>query len=584
MTRSTVDAAVDAPDPTGRGTDAEVVVVGGGPVGLTLAVDLARHGVAVRVLEARPDPETRSKACNLWPRTQEVLDALGVLSAMRERALVATGVVVTGYGRHLGELALGGRPSPHPAPLLIEQAEVERILDERLAQLGVRVDRGTRTLSVVERAGAVDVRAVGPGDRPVRLTARYVVACDGAAGATAAQVGLPVRDTLLPGRMIRQVDARLDWARTTDTGRLWFFLTDDGVCGVLPLPQGRHRVFVAGSSEGVPEREPTDDEVQDALRRAAGDPTARLHDVVWRSSGRFGYGVAPAFRSGRVLLAGDAGHHTVPIGGQGMNTGVQDAANLGWKLAAVLRGAPDLLLDSYAVERHAVRSALAEEQAASFRRLFHPGRLQRALLPLIAPLVLRGGRSIDLPGRDFAQLDIAHPTGPLTLPAPGRRALPRSRRGPRPGDRAPDAPVVDPATGRDTTLFEVLYGPGRPAPVVPTWTLLAFDDGGGPATPDPAGRLRPGTGPTDTGAQALALVRVAVAMPPVGGRGRVLLDLDRYAHRAYRIRGATLVLVRPDGHLAARVAADAAGTARLVEHLERLHVPVPAGAPAALVA
>ena len=178
---------------------------------------------------------------------------------------------------------------------------------------------------------------------------RWLVSCEGGASLARKAAGLDFRPERLKGRFIRQIDARLRWSRTLRPGHASFFLKHDGYMGILPLSDGYHRMFALSDDAGAPaERDPTLEEMQTILREVAEDPTATLSDPVWFSHGHFNHGVAPSFRRNRILLAGDSGHMTLPIYGQGMNTGMQDVFNLGWKLAYVSRGwAPEALLDSY---------------------------------------------------------------------------------------------------------------------------------------------------------------------------------------------------------------------------------------------
>ncbi|KAB1139225.1 FAD-dependent oxidoreductase [Streptomyces luteolifulvus] len=330
-----------------------VIVVGSGPTGLLLAGDLATAGVPVTLVEKRPHRISNlSRAFVLHARTLEQLDARDLADDLEAA------------GRRLDRLRLFGRltvelgslPSRFNHLLVIPQYEVEKVLERRAVEAGVEFRYETEVTGLAQDAEGVTVEVRGPGGAVESLRAAYAVGADGMRSAVRQAVGLP-----FPGRsVIRSVvlaDVRL--AEEPET-LLTVNAVGDAFAFLAPFGDGYYRVIGWDRRRDVPDSEPLGlDEVKEITRLALGRDFG-MHDARWMSRFHSDERQAPAYRAGRVFLAGDAAHVHTPAGGQGMNTGLQDAANLGWKLAAVVNGhaAPELL-DSYQAERHPVgRSVL----------------------------------------------------------------------------------------------------------------------------------------------------------------------------------------------------------------------------------
>ncbi|MBJ6759867.1 FAD-dependent monooxygenase [Myxococcaceae bacterium JPH2] len=322
----------------------EVLVVGAGPTGLTLAVDLARRGVRVRIVDAATEPSRGSRGKGIQPRTQEIFDLLGVMPEIAQ-----VGGLYQRLRFHWGPFSFRGgslgtrhaptEAMPYPNLLQVPQFKTEGVLRARLASLGVSVEFGRRFESFVQRDDGVDV-TLSDG---VRVRCAFLVGCDGGRSAVRKAlgfglVGSTVEDkTLLVGDVNVEGLSRADW-------HVWPWARG-GMLGLCPMP---HSDFfqvtcpkvedVAGLIESV-----TKCRVSEVLTSSSYTPQARM---------------VQRYRAGRVFLAGDAAHLHPPTGGQGLNTGVQDAWNLGWKLAWALRGGPDSILDSYQAERLPVAAAV----------------------------------------------------------------------------------------------------------------------------------------------------------------------------------------------------------------------------------
>lgn len=536
--------------PGSADVDVDVVVVGAGPVGLTLAAALQHHGVDVRVIEQRTELRTTSRANNLWSRPQELLAAIGVRDLLAADAYRVAAINVLLDGKPLDRVDLHNPGTPYPSALYTSQAVIEQALLDHVQARAVQVDLGRTVVSLEQDDDGVTL-LVGsdPAHATDRLRCRYVVGADGGHSAVRDALGIELRTETMPARRTRQVDAKLSWRRPTDPDQLWFFTYPHGFAGVLPVSGGNHRLFFLEDDELVPDRDPTLEEMQERARDVTGDPTVTLTDPVWFSNGGFKHGVADAHGRGRVLLAGDAAHRNLPIGGQGMNAGIHDAVEAAWRLAMTLaEQAAPAVLESYLAERNAEHVRLDGDQTLGFKRLMYRGRIQDAALGGAAALVPDLGSKI-FGADDLQQLSVAYPDSILSEDHVNRLPL-IGRSGPRAGDRAPDATVTDDSNAT-TTLFDSIYNPDGHTF---GWALLLFD-----------GRQqssRSGLAAAAEGVAAFEWVhpRLVLAHPAEseddGGHAR-LFDLDGHAHAAYGLEGTpALVLTRPDGHIAFRGPAD----------------------------
>ncbi|MEU5598270.1 FAD-dependent monooxygenase [Streptomyces sp. NPDC020298] len=334
-------------------TAPRVVVVGSGPTGLLLAGDLAAAGVPVTLVEKRPHRISNlSRAFVLHARALEQLDARGLADDLEA------------VGRPLDRLRLFGRltvdlgalPSRFNHLLVLPQYEVEKVLERRAVEAGVDFRYETELTGLTQDADGVTAEVRGPDGGAGTLRAAYVVGADGMRSAVRDAIGLP-----FPGKsVIRSVVLADVLLAEKPESLLTVNAVGDAFAFIAPFGDGYYRVIGWHRGRDVPDGEPLElAEVKEITRLALGHDFG-MHDARWMSRFHSDERQAPAYRVGRVFLAGDAAHVHTPAGGQGMNTGLQDAANLGWKLAQVVRGhAPEALLDTYQAERHPVgRSVL----------------------------------------------------------------------------------------------------------------------------------------------------------------------------------------------------------------------------------
>jgi 2-polyprenyl-6-methoxyphenol hydroxylase-like FAD-dependent oxidoreductase len=440
----------------------DVLVVGAGPTGLTTALQAHEHGARVRVVDRRAEAARPSRAMIVHPRTLEVLRPLGVTEALLARADRAPAAELH-LGRRqvpvqLGDVALPDTPFPHLT--MVRQMDVETVLAEALQARGVEVERGVELVHA--STGATAARATLNGHRPVEeVTCGFLVGCDGPDSAVRRSAaigwqGAPYREEV--------VLADVELAGELEPGRLHVVAARPGLVFLFALGEGATWRLLAtrpGRGTRTPFGQPGPEvparEVQQILDAAGLE--AALVELRWSARVRLQHRLADSFRAGRLFLAGDAAHTHSPAAAQGMNTGIVDAVNLGWKLAFAGTGEHEILLGSYELERRPVaRQVLALTHLVFFAEASThplPALLRGTVLPLTAPVVpllLRQPHLMGLAVRLLSQGWVHYRRSPLSV-----GATPTAR-GPRPGDRLPDQEVT--AHGRRTRLHDLTAGPG----------------------------------------------------------------------------------------------------------------------------
>ena len=466
--------------------DTDVLVAGAGPTGLTLALDSVRRGVGVRIVDKADHFSVGSRGDGISPRTLEVFEDLGVLDEVMSAGMSApltrvyAGDQVVWQGR-MAEPEAPRPDVPYPNVWFVPQWRTEQILRSRLADHGVEVELGAGVVDFAQDDRAVTAHLEN--GQTVRST--YLVGADGGRSTVRKRLGVPFAGETNEDLTMLLADVRVD-GLDHDYGHGWL-LDGQTFFGFTPLA-GAHDTYVLNSpASGIPL---TLKGLQQTLESASGRSDIQLRELTWSTIWRPNVRMVQQFRVGHVFLAGDAAHVHPPAGGQGLNTGVQDGYNLGWKLGAVLAGVPAELLDSYQAERLPVAArvlgistALLEKHLNSADDAFERGEETR-------------------------QLDVSYRGGPLTLDDGSSCTLAA-------GDRAPDAPCLDQA-GRPVRLFTCYTGPH--------WTLLRF------------------------GAAAPTLDREDVRSYRIGSD---LLDADSRIQEAYDVKDVAAVLVRPDGYIGA---------------------------------
>jgi 2-polyprenyl-6-methoxyphenol hydroxylase-like FAD-dependent oxidoreductase len=536
----------------------DVLVIGAGPVGLTMACELKRHGVPVRIIERKDKPLYHPNAAIVHVRTLEILSAMGAVTGFIEQGYAFPGVQAHLFGQPVGMIDLHGVDSPFPLPRTIPQHETERLLNEQFERLGGRVERRVEAVGIEqdEQEARVRLRYLAEEDREETVVARWVIGCEGSASISREACGIDFTGERYTGKEFLQVDATVRWSFPSGPG--YQFLTDDYVLFLAAYnDQGFYRIICARNDADPENREPpTLDEMQELVRKIA-DPCAELTDARWFNRFRTGYRLASRFREGRVFLAGDAGHVHVPIGGQGMNYGMHDAFNLAWKLAAVIKKeAPAHLLDTYMTERYPADEALVRGTDRSFHLLVKPHPVLRSVLKFLGPMLLKIPAIQKRIRETLGEINVAYRTSALSRDYGGSH-------GPAAGDRAPDATGVRLPEGTTAHLFEVLHGT--------RWSLLLFA-GHAPGTRDIERLERISASLARPYGTRVAAHLVLCGEPPVpvheNWAAHVFMDRDRAVHEKYGVDDVPcLYLIRPDGYVAFRGGLDQ--HAELTAYLER---------------
>jgi len=476
----------------------QVLIVGAGPTGLTLACDLARRHIAFRLIDAAHEPFRGSRGKGTQPRSLEVLDDLGVVDELLHdgRFHLPIRFYRADGGYEDTDLHAGRHPRPdvpYASSMLIPQWRIEKALRERMQARGGQVEYGVSLTTLEQDIDGVTATLTHADGRTEQVRSAYLVGCDGGRSATRKLAGIAFDgETLEAHRMLVG-----DVSATALDRDHWHTWRKDGAgfLALCPLPGTQQFQFQASVGPAMTE-EPSLELFQRIVQERSGRSDIVLSDITWVSLWRANVRMVDRYRSGRLFLAGDAAHVHSPAGGQGMNTGIQDAYNLGWKLAAVLRGAPPGLLDTYEEERLPVARALLGLSSKLHNQTYQSQRIATRR------------------DEETLQLGINYRHASLSRDL---RAEPAELQA---GDRAPDATGLRDAQG-EHRLFDFFRGPHV--------TLVAFGEGWGAMLE--ALRVHHG--------DALKIVTI----------GDKVKDVEGHATAAYGVQEDTLFVVRPDGYI-----------------------------------
>ncbi|OBF36780.1 FAD-binding monooxygenase [Mycobacterium sp. ACS1612] len=501
----------------------DVLIVGAGPAGTTLAIDLARRGVAVRLIDKAPHAFDGSRAKGIQPRTLEVLDDLGALPDIMNQ-----GALYPPMGIHLGPLTIPfrmmakgkrGADIPYPDTWLIPQHRTDRALHARFESLGERVDFGTELVGLTDHGTHVTAQ-VATSDGAEDISARYLVGADGGGSRVRKLLGVEFSGSTDEADRILIVDATVSGGLSRKYWHVWPGLKGRFV-GACPLPHSDKFQWMIRFSPDEPA--PQDlAQINARIQAHTRNKRLALRDIQWQSVFRPNIRLAENYRRGRVLLAGDAAHVHTPAGAQGLNTGIGDAYNLGWKLGQVLAGADDQLLDTYEQERLPIAAGVLGLSTKKYEGI---GKLD--------PSSMRRGK-------DEKQLALTYHGGPLAPLVADRTATLRV------GDRAPNADLVD-ADGRRVRLFDAYRGPH--------FTVLAYGAHAAAALAE-----------LDWPAASAPLKRLAI------DAGDVFSDPTGGFARIYGLTRDTLLLIRPDGYIGHIAIHNAAETTRAAAQSMTPHI------------
>jgi 2-polyprenyl-6-methoxyphenol hydroxylase-like FAD-dependent oxidoreductase len=488
-----------------------VLVVGAGPVGLVAACELVRQGANVRIVDALEQPDPRSRAVVVHPRTQEALSVLGVLPELEAAARPQVALEIFAGPLARERVRIGTDvASRYQRILNLPQSDTEAIVARRAGELGLTIERGTRLTALRQTDDGVDVTLSSRG-RTEQLRVAWLVGADGAHSTVRSALGTSING-VYKGHSFLLADVAAQTGLSADTSRM--FAHPDGFSGVFPMAGDRVRLMFQADPTGA---DPTPELVQRLIDERMGGQW-RVTVPYWLSYFQVNSGQVPRYRFDRVLLAGDAAHVHSPAGGQGMNTGIQDAVNLAWKLALVSTGRADVgLLDSYDAERYPVGAQVVKQTTIMTRLMASAGagaHLRDVGLYLLGHVHPLGTAAV----ANLAEVTVNYRSSPIV---DGRG---RHRAGTvRPGDHAPEVDGLADADGRPAFIGDLLRRPGH--------VLLVR--GGAAANLGDLGTVTTVVDPTGPA--------------PMGS----LVDSQGTFAKAYDVEHDGLVVIRPDGYVAA---------------------------------
>ena len=433
---------------------ADALIVGAGPVGLTMAAELKRFGLSIRIIDKDSGRTDKSKAIAIWPRTLELLDRTGGGVARRfvDAGLKAEHTNIFAGGERIAQVDLSSVDTRYKFILLIQQSETERLLEEHLADLGTRVERQVELKGFEQNSDVVACTLARADGSEEKVEASWLIGCDGAHSTVRHQLGMSFEGSTMLNDWIL-ADLHIDGMQGPPAGNIYWHA--QGTLAVFPLGDTRYRVIAdvgETASNAIGEhRVPTLEEIQQILD-VRGPKGLVAKKPVWMSGFAINERKVADYRAQRVFLAGDAAHVHSPAGGQGMNTGMQDAFNLAWKLSLASRGlcAAEPLLQSYSPERSAVAKMILEQTGRATAIAVMKGEAKQTIRNRVASLIFGLAPVRHAMANMLAEVSVGYPDSPLN------RSCDFEHTGPAPGKRAPirnDEPLV----GEGSTPRFVLF-------------------------------------------------------------------------------------------------------------------------------
>jgi 2-polyprenyl-6-methoxyphenol hydroxylase-like FAD-dependent oxidoreductase len=500
--------------------NAKVLVVGAGPTGLTLAIELARRGIETQIIDASAELHGDTRALGVQPRTLELFEKIGIAAAAVDRGLPVAAFSVFSENKQIVHVDMSNIDTPFPFTLMLPQHQTESLLAARLADFGVEVQRSVELRSLTQHPDSVEATLRHADGAVESIEAAWLVGCDGARSTVRSQLGVPFAGTAFEENFA-VADLRMDWSLPHD--QFYAFLNRGNFVAYFPMPSGAYRTAVGYPKRRAPQGEVTFAELERAVEKCS-PPGARVTDVEQTARFRINQRKVKHHSVGRVFLAGDAAHVHSVVGAQGMNTGIQDAFNLGWKLAAVAqnRGHSELL-GTYHTERAPVVNKLVKATRAFTRLVLLGSPVATAVRRGIASRVMsRTGPQASL-AKALSETDISY----------RRRSLLRNRGRLAVGDRAPNARAATSSTGARVTLFDVFDEERH--------TLMVVG----------AGQQQAVSTASDYPDQVRVLRIARSGETPAAGSDSELIDSDGQVGTRYQMPGGGYVLIRPDGYVAA---------------------------------
>jgi 2-polyprenyl-6-methoxyphenol hydroxylase-like FAD-dependent oxidoreductase len=422
-----------------------VLIVGAGPTGLAAALSLTRAGIPVRLIDRTPQPGCHTRAIGIQARTLELFEQHRIVQPFLELGHRAHVANLYSNGQRRARLDFDPLFTRYPYLLFLDQTVTERILTEHLATLGVEVERGCELLEFTQGSAGVSAEVRMPNGRLESIRGAYLIAADGAHSTVRHKLAMKFEgETLAQSFLLADVTAETPWP----DDEFHVFASTDGLVALFPFGASRwrliadHKAVLPAAPEGTMPV-PTLEECRAIVEQRVHHPVV-LSDMSWASYFHVNSRMVQQLRMERVFFAGDAAHVHSPAGAQGMNTGIQEAFNLGWKLARVLTGGTsDRLLDTYHAERYPIERLVLQQTSFMTQLAEADHGPMKLLRERVMPVLVALGPLRDAARQAVSELSIQYRRSPLTL----ERVLDA---GPRAGERAPDAlaRVVDGPLGQ----------------------------------------------------------------------------------------------------------------------------------------
>jgi 2-polyprenyl-6-methoxyphenol hydroxylase-like FAD-dependent oxidoreductase len=431
-------------------TNSNVLIAGAGPVGLAMAADLARYGVSVRLIEKSPERTDKSKALVLWSRTLELMDRMDCTTPFLTTGKKVTAVNITAGKEPITKITVDGMRTPHPYALMMPQCDTEELLGDFVTSLGVKVERNIELTDFVASVDGVTSTLRHLDGTAETFESGWLIGSDGAHSTVRHKLGMEFAGETMPSSWVIADVHLSDVPNPEEISIAWHA---EGILAVFPIQGSRYRVIADSglTQAGAASADPTVEDVQSILDvRGPGGIT--VSDPIWLTRFTINERKVANYRSGRVFVMGDAAHIHSPAGGQGMNTGIQDAFNLAWKLAMVSRGLGDeeTLLGSYSAERSPIADDVLKVAGRGTEVALMRGEFKQSIRNHITSFIFGLSPVKNKMADVLTEVSIGYPQSPLNA------GCEYSGGGPREGERAP-VDVDNPCVGAGDMPRFALY-------------------------------------------------------------------------------------------------------------------------------